>query len=243
MDPLQGIGGSKWQNAREHLVKGHAQRVEIASGIDRPIHPARLFRRHVGQRSGDLLGRLGDLMLAVQAGCDAEAGEPDAAARHVHQDIGRLDVFVDQPPSVHLADGSRERDGDSQERRDLHRPAEQPIKRLAAGILEHQRHATIARSESHRPRGPVSVERISEGVFVFEPLEGLTRGVFPDQQNRVEAVAGATVEGKLAFPQLREHVIGEFHHEGLASRSKHGGWKFQGQGQRKNRPGQVFSHA
>ena len=78
----------------------------------------------------------------------------------------------------------------------LERSAKQAIEQLAAGILEHQRHAPIAMGESHRPRCPVRVERRPECVFVFEPLEGLARSVFPgwrDQQDGIQAVAGASV--------------------------------------------------
>jgi hypothetical protein len=54
---------------------------------------------------------------------------------------------------------------------------------------------------------------------VFEPLEGIARGVFPgghDDQDRVQAVAGASVESELALPQRREHVAGKLHYEGLS---------------------------
>ena len=39
------------QLARQHLVEGHPQGIEIAAEIDRPVHPARLFGGHVGERS------------------------------------------------------------------------------------------------------------------------------------------------------------------------------------------------
>src|SRR5258707_14321256 len=39
-------------------------RSKIASGINGPVHSAGLFRRHVGERSGDYLGRLGPPMLS-----------------------------------------------------------------------------------------------------------------------------------------------------------------------------------
>src|SRR5712692_825620 len=51
--------------------------------------------------------------------------------------------------------------------------------------------------------------------FVFEPLEGLARSVFPgwrDQQDWIQAVAGASVESDLAVPKRREHVAGELRH-------------------------------
>jgi hypothetical protein len=95
-------------------------------------------------------------------------------------------------------------------------PAQQSIERLAAGILEHQRHATIARGECHRPSCPVRVEHGPERVFVFEPLEGLARGEFPgwrDKQDWIQAVAGTSIEGDLALPKRREHVAAKFRHD------------------------------
>ena len=88
-------------------------------------------------------GGAGGLMLARQTRGDAEAGEPDVAACDVDQDIGRLDVLVDEAMPVDLADCGRERDRDAQELRHIHRLAEQLIERLAAGVLEHQRHAAV----------------------------------------------------------------------------------------------------
>ena len=96
MNPRHRIGGGEGQNAGEYLVEGDSQCVEIAAGIDRTIHAARLFGRHVGERSGDHLGRLGDLMLARKARCDAKAGQPDLAGREIGEDIGRLDILVDE---------------------------------------------------------------------------------------------------------------------------------------------------
>ena len=81
MDPLHRIGGGEGQRPRQHLVEGDAQRIEIAPGIDRPVHAAGLLGRHVGERPGDHLGRLGGLALARQTRGDAEAGQPDRAGR------------------------------------------------------------------------------------------------------------------------------------------------------------------
>ena len=67
VDPLHGIGSRKRQRAGEHLVKCDAERVEVAAGIDRTIHPSGLFRRHVGECTGDGLRRLGRLSLTRHA--------------------------------------------------------------------------------------------------------------------------------------------------------------------------------
>ena len=74
--PLHRIRGGERQRAGEHLVERDAERVEIAARVDRAIHPAGLLGRHVGQRAGDRLWRLGRLPLARQARSDPEPQEP-----------------------------------------------------------------------------------------------------------------------------------------------------------------------
>ena len=72
---------------------------------------------------------------------------------------------------MHLAQRARERDRDAQEMRYIHRPAKQSIERLAARILEHQRHAAVVARQRDRPRRPVGVKFVLERIFVFEPLD------------------------------------------------------------------------
>ncbi len=79
--PLHRIGGREGQRAGQHLVERDAERIEVAAGIDRAVHAPGLLGRHVGERAGDDLGRLGRLPLARQARGDAEAGEPDLSGR------------------------------------------------------------------------------------------------------------------------------------------------------------------
>ena len=97
----------------------------------------------------------------------------------VHQDVGRLDVLVDQPACVHLGDGVGKRDGDAQERRDIQRLAEQPLERLPAGVLEHQGGPDLATDESDRTRRPVGVEVNPQRVFMLDALERPGEGYSP----------------------------------------------------------------
>ena len=60
---LHRIGNRKGETPGQDLVKRHAESIEVAPRIDRAIHPARLFRGHVGECSGDELGRFGSLAL------------------------------------------------------------------------------------------------------------------------------------------------------------------------------------
>ena len=45
-------------------------------------------------------GGSGPLVLTRKARSDTKAHEPDLAGRRVNENIGRLDVFVDQTPLV-----------------------------------------------------------------------------------------------------------------------------------------------
>ena len=65
----------------------------------------------IGRRAS--LAIFGGLALARHARSDAEAREPDLAARHVHENMGRLDVLVDKTPFVQPAERVRETDGEA----------------------------------------------------------------------------------------------------------------------------------
>ena len=117
VDPLQGVGGSKREHARKHLVQGDAQRVEIAAGIHRAIHTPGLFGRHVGKGAGNDFRRRQRLALARQPGRDAKAGEPDMAGvaawfqRDEH--VLGVDVFVDQTALMDVAERSCQVNGNA----------------------------------------------------------------------------------------------------------------------------------
>ena len=98
--PFHRIGSREGKPTGQHFVKRDAEGVKVAPRIDRAIHSSGLFRRHVGECSGDELGRFGPLVLTRKARSDTKAHEPDLAGRRVNENIGRLDVFVDQTPLV-----------------------------------------------------------------------------------------------------------------------------------------------
>ncbi len=104
VNPLNGIGGIERKYPGKHLVKGDAQRVKITAGIDRAIHATGLFGRHVSQCSGNNSGRLGGLTFARQSRGNPEAGEPHFIGCKVYENVGRLDVFVDEPSPVELTE-------------------------------------------------------------------------------------------------------------------------------------------
>ena len=177
MDPLHGIGGRERQHPREHLVERDAAGVEIAPGIDRPVHAAGLLGRHVGQCSRDHLGRLGGLALARQAGRDAEAGQPDRAGRGVDEDVGRLDIFVDETPLVEPTQRGCQADGNAQKRGDLPGLPQEPRQRLATGVLEQEHRPPPV---THQPQGPSrvgGVQLVPERIGMLQPREAPRRGL------------------------------------------------------------------
>ena len=115
VDPFHRIGRAERQTPGEHLIERDAERIEVAARVDRAVHSPGLFGRHIGERAGDDLGRLGRLTLARQTRGDAEPGEPRPSVRAVHQDIGRLDVLVDEAALVRLAQRGGDADGEAQE--------------------------------------------------------------------------------------------------------------------------------
>jgi hypothetical protein len=78
---------------------------------------------------------------------------------------------MDQSARVHLANRRREGNGDTQELPYFQRPAEQPLERLAAGVLEHQHEPSFAANKPDRPRRPVGVKISPQRVFMLEMLE------------------------------------------------------------------------
>ena len=113
MDPLHRISSTEGQGPGQHLVERDAQRVEIAAGIDRAVHSAGLFRRHVRERPGHHFGCFRGLTLAGHMGGNAESSEPDATTRNIHEDIRGLDVFVDETSLMYSAQRTHERDRDA----------------------------------------------------------------------------------------------------------------------------------
>src|SRR5260370_11366660 len=67
MYPLNRFRCREGQSAGQHFVQRHSEGIEIAARIDRTIHPPRLFRCHVRERSRDDLGRFRRLALAKQS--------------------------------------------------------------------------------------------------------------------------------------------------------------------------------
>ena len=104
--------------AGAHRVDHAAQAEQIATTVDG--FAAHLFRRHVLRRAGDQPAlrqpRIGADMR------DAEVGDPDPLGARPKQDIGRLDVAVNQPLSVRGGKAGSNLDCHAQDLRRLQRP-------------------------------------------------------------------------------------------------------------------------
>ena len=109
VDPLQRVGGGKREHARQHLIQGDAQRVEVAPGIDGSIHAPGLFRGHIGKRAGNDFRRRGRLALARQPGGDAKAGEPHVS-RLIDERVCGLHVLMDEALPMDLPKSRRQTD-------------------------------------------------------------------------------------------------------------------------------------
>ena len=174
VDPLQRIVSGKRQRTRKHLVQGDAHRVKIAAGIDRPIHAAGLFGRHVGEGAGNDLRRRGRLRLARHLGCNPEAGQPDVAVA-VDEHVRRLDVFMNKAAPMNLAECCRQANSDAQDAGQIERlrliPLKNQIQRLTAGVFEYEDRPPFVTSERQRLGCPCGIEFGCERVFVLEPPE------------------------------------------------------------------------
>ena len=89
-----------------------------------------------------------------------------SSGRADHQDIGRLEVLVDETALVRLAQSRRDADRKMQEAADLHGRAKQPVERLAARILKHEGDLTAVADEFQRSRRPALIQFLSQTVFV-----------------------------------------------------------------------------
>src|SRR5215475_6372602 len=111
------------------------------------------------------------LTFARKARGDAEPGQPHLAGRIGEQDVGRLDVFVDEPALMKLAQSRGSSDGQAQEASYFHGLTEQTDERLAAQIIEHKHGPTGAAHEGERSRCPCPVELIFQLVLVRKAIE------------------------------------------------------------------------
>src|SRR5262249_3664166 len=94
--PLHRFFGGEPEVTGKHLVEHDAESVEIGAGIDRAIHPPRLFWRHVGERAGKGLRLDGRLTLTRETRRQAESGQVHRVGCVVDENMDGLDVLVNE---------------------------------------------------------------------------------------------------------------------------------------------------
>ena len=119
--------------AGEHLVEDRSQRVDVGRRADLAGQPLRLLGGHVAGRPHHLAAD-GLAVLDLQPLGQAEVGDLRRAVG-VEQDVGRLQVAVDDPDAVDRADGAGERGHQLGGLAGRHRRAGQPLGERAP--LEH----------------------------------------------------------------------------------------------------------
>ena len=92
----------------------------------------------------------------------------------IHQDVGRLDVLVNQIACVKLAQGPRQANGQAQELSHFHRPTDESVERFAAGVVQDEHRPPIAFKKREGPDCPFRVEVLPQGEFVLQPLGALS---------------------------------------------------------------------
>ena len=103
------------RGAGEQFVEQHAQRVDVAAGVDVQAAHLGLLGAHV-QRRADHLAEAGEERLLGQLLTDGlgDAEVDDLGHRHAvvqrDQDVGRLEVAVDDPLLMGVLDGLADRD-------------------------------------------------------------------------------------------------------------------------------------
>lgn len=143
MHPFHGIGSGERPVPRQQFVERDAERIEVASRIDRAIHSPGLFRSHVGKCSGNELRKFGGLMLASKARGDAKSHQPNMTRRGIQQNVRRLHILVYQIPLVQPGERDCQTNGAAEELTHLHRSRTDDIERPATRILKHQRRPRV----------------------------------------------------------------------------------------------------
>src|SRR5690349_5004584 len=100
---LERVAADVRKLAREELVQGDAERVEIRAIIEAAIHPPGLLRGDVRERALERGGRLEFAFLAAQSSRDAEVDQRAALGLRIVYDVVTTDVLVNDAGCV---DGS-----------------------------------------------------------------------------------------------------------------------------------------
>src|SRR6202140_5187253 len=162
--------------ASQHLVKRDTQSVEIAPGIDGTIHSSGLLGGHIRECSGDELGRLRRLALAGKPRSDTKAHQPALAGDGVYQNVGRLDILVDDAALMQVTNRSQKANGQTQRQRYVHWLTEELIERHPSWIRRNKYRTVPVASNCHRSGSPGGIQLFFKRIFVLEPFQAFRRG-------------------------------------------------------------------
>ena len=106
----------------------------------------------------------------------------------VDEDIGWLDVLMDEPASVELTECAGQGHCESEKLSDLHRLADEAIERLASCVVDNQHGLPAFAHELQWPQCPRAVQVLSKFVFVCEAIDALERRVLSAGKDGYESV-------------------------------------------------------
>jgi len=138
------------------------------------------------------------LPLAREARGDTESSESDEASCRVYQDIGRLEILVDQPASVEATDSAGQGHRESEELPELHRPADKAIEGFAAWVIHHEHGLPALTHQLQWPHCPGTIQEALKGVFVRKAIDALKGWVFCAGSDGYERVRLGVIPPKSA---------------------------------------------
>jgi hypothetical protein len=106
--------------------------------------------------------------MAGQSRSQTETCQPSVAGHHIHQQVGRLDVLVDETPFVEVTNCCGNPDGQTQEPRNGQWVPDQSIQKLSSGILNQE---PCLATELHQIQGasrPRGIQFIPQGAGMSE---------------------------------------------------------------------------
>jgi hypothetical protein len=176
---FQGVMARKRHGARQHLIEGHPQRIQIRALINRLMHPPGLLRRQIGQGVLESVGAHHRLYVLLASRGHPEINELDHPCVGVDDDIVRMDVQMHHPAAVYRFEPLGQLPREAQKGGERKTPRWHHLgERLGAKVLDDQGQPVPSVLKSII----VQDMRVSDGAadveFVAEAGEILGRGAF-----------------------------------------------------------------
>src|SRR6266436_346036 len=113
---------------------------------------------------------------ADDVGSDTKAHQPALAGDGVYQNVGRLDILVDDAALMQVTNRSRKANGQTQRKRYVHWLTEQLIKRHTAWIRRNKYRTVPVASNCNRSGSPGGIQLFFKRIFVLESFQAFRRG-------------------------------------------------------------------